>query len=644
MVSFKSAATAALVFCAVPCTAVNLEINATGGNVSSPWFWGIMHEDINNSGDGGIYAELIANRAFQGSAKFPSNLSSWSGINSATLTLKKLPTPLSSALPSSVNVAGTGKIGLTNAGYWGIEVKEQKYTGSFYVKGSYNGSFTASLQSALGEKEVFGSVEVASKSVADTWTQHKFVLVPSKAAKNSNNTFSITFDASATEAGALDFNLISLFPPTYNNRPNGLRPDLVEAFKALKPRWLRLPGGNMLMGNTIDSWWKWNETIGDLKDRPGMAGVWEYQLTTGMGLVEYMEWADDLELEVILGVWSGLSLDGDHLTEATIGGAVQHALDEMEFLTGDANTTKWGAVRASLGHPKPWKVRYVEIGNEDWLAGRPTAYDAYKNYRLPAFIKAFREKYPKVELIASPSVFDNMTIPAGVAGDWHPYLTPDKMVLAFNKFDQLSSDNVTLIGEAASTHPNGGIGWDGPLMANPWWGGSVGEAVFLIGAERAADKVIGACYAPGLRNLNRWQWGMTLVQHAADTSLTTLSTSWHVWKLLGRDPLKKTLPVSGGGINPLYYVAGEGEKGESIFKASVYNSTAPVPVSLKFEKKHSQATLTLLTGPEDPYGFNDPFTRVNVVKETKTDLKPTADGAFEFSLPALSVAVLKAEK
>jgi len=180
-------------------------------------------------------------------------------------------------------------------------------------------------------------------------------------------------------------------------------------------------------------------------------------------------------------------------------------------------------------------------------------------------------------------------------------------------------------------------------MANPWWGGSVGEAILLIGSERNSDKVIGACYAPGLRNLNRWQWGMTIVQHAADTALTTFSTSWHVWKLLGRDSLRSTLPVTGGGIGLLYYVAGESETGASIWKAAVYNSTAPVPVSLRFEKKHPSATLTLLTGPADPYAFNDPFTRVNVVKETKTELKAGPGGAFEFSLPALSVAVVEAK-
>jgi alpha-N-arabinofuranosidase len=202
----------------------------------------------------------------------------------------------------------------------------------------------------------------------------------------------------------------------------------------------------MLEGNTIDGYWKWHETLGPLKDRPGMAGVWKYQTTNGMGIVEYMEWADDLNMDVIVAVWSGLSLDGDHLPPDRIHEAVQYALDEIEFLTGDANTTKWGAVRASLGHPKPWKVKYVEIGNEDWLAGRPTAYDAYKEYRLPAFVKAFGEKHPDIQLIASPSMFDGMVIPAPLAGDWHPYLTPDSMVNNFNRLDNISKQNLTLIG------------------------------------------------------------------------------------------------------------------------------------------------------------------------------------------------------
>jgi alpha-N-arabinofuranosidase len=207
----------------------------------------------------------------------------------------------------------------------------------------------------------------------------------------------------------------------------------------------------MLMGNTIDSYWKWHLTLGPLKDRPGMAGTWTYQLTNGMGLIEYMQWADDLQLEPILGVWAGLSLDGAFYDPNQTAEAVQYALDEVEFLTGDAKTTKWGAVRASLGYPKPWRIRYVEIGNEDWLAGAPASYEAYKNYRFPMFYKAFQERYPDIQIIASPSVFDNMTIPAGAAGDWHPYLTPDNMVDSWDRLDPLTRDNLTIVGMLSSS-------------------------------------------------------------------------------------------------------------------------------------------------------------------------------------------------
>lgn len=141
-------------------------------------------------------------------------------------------------MPASLRVSassnGTGRIGFKNDGYWGIAVSQQKYTGSFWVKGAYNGSFTASLQSNLTD-EVFGSVEVASKAVADEWTEHEFELVPESDAPTSNNTFSITFDVAAVQSGELDFNLISLFPPTFKDRKNGLRVDIAQALADLNP-------------------------------------------------------------------------------------------------------------------------------------------------------------------------------------------------------------------------------------------------------------------------------------------------------------------------------------------------------------------------------------------------------------------------
>ncbi|KXX74213.1 Alpha-L-arabinofuranosidase A [Madurella mycetomatis] len=633
------------------CLAIDLVVRSTGGNATTPHMYGLMHEDINNSGDGGIYAELIRNRAFQGSSLYPANLDGWSPVNDAVLSLKKLCTPLSKALPYSVRVAAPegktdGKIGIANDGFWGMDVRVQKYTGSFWVRGDYDGDFEVSLRSAI-TGEVFGTAKVEGPSTTE-WTEKKFELVPEKNAPNSNNTFVVEWDVAELKKGALDLNLISLFPPTYKGRKNGLRVDLAEAIAELKPTFLRFPGGNALEGNTLDSFYKWNETIGPLKDRPGMAGVWEYQMTNGLGIVEYMEWCDDMNLEPIVGVWAGLALDGNFLPESEIGWAVQFALDEIEFLTGDANTTKWGAVRASLGYPKPWTVKYVEIGNEDWLAGRPAGFESYKQYRFPAFKKAFNEKYPDIQLISSPSVFDDMVIPEGVAGDWHPYLTPDEFVTRFNRLDGLTRDNLTFIGEAASTHPNGGIAWDGDLMPFPWWGGSVAEGIFLISAERNADKILGATYAPGLRNMNRWQWSMTLLQHAADPALTTLSTSWYVWRLFSNHIIKTTLPVSAPpgkpNFDPLYYVAGQSATGTGILKAGVNNATEPIAVSLKFEgieDKGATANLTVLTGPADPYGYNDPFTRVNVVKQTRSELAAEEGGVFSFSLPALSIAVLE---
>ena len=152
-------------------------------------------QEINHGGEGGLYAELIRNRAFQGSSTYPSNLSAWSAVGESTLTLQNLSEPLSSALPTSVKVEGKEIIGLTNEGFWGIDVRPQQYSGSFYVKGSYSGSFTASLRSNTSGKTL-ASVKVASKSIANDWVQHEYTLTPTVKASNTNNTFSLTFDAS----------------------------------------------------------------------------------------------------------------------------------------------------------------------------------------------------------------------------------------------------------------------------------------------------------------------------------------------------------------------------------------------------------------------------------------------------------------
>ncbi|KAJ5675272.1 uncharacterized protein N7477_005206 [Penicillium maclennaniae] len=561
--------------------AVQISVAKSGGNATSNLQYGVMEEEINHCGEGGLYAELIRNRAFQGSTTYPSSLDAWTAVGDSTLSIHNLTSPLSSALPTSVRVSGKGTVGLSNDGFWGIDVRPQKYSGSFYVKGSYKGSFTASLRSATSGKTL-ESTQVKSKSTA-------------------GNGFSLTFDASKASGGSLDFNFISLFPPTWNNRPNGMRRDLMQALSDLGPKFLRFPGGNNLEGDTIDGRWKWNETIGPLIDRPGRATTWGYEETSGMGLVEYMEWCDDLGMEPILAVWAGLALNGDAVPEADIDIYVQDALNELEFLTGSVHT-KYGALRAKYGHPDPWTIRVLA------------------------------------------STID-MTLPASAGGDYHMYDIPDNFVTKFDMFDNYTDEHPILLGEIAATEYNNGVGidWsDTHFSLCPWWIGSVAEAVFLLGAERNADKVIGTTYAPYFMNLDSYEWSPTMISFNANQDDTAKSTSWHVYNLFNKNHMTNTLPATWDGTyGPLYYAVGLDSATDSrIFKAAVYNSTTEVPVSLTFDGvgRGTTADLTILTAPT-AYSMNE-VGGANMVKSQTTTIKAGKKGVFSFSLPNLSVAVL----
>jgi alpha-N-arabinofuranosidase len=205
MVAFKHALVAAA---CIACTAaVEITVSATGGNATGygQTRYGFLHEDINNSGDGGIYAELVRNRAFQYSKRYPVSLDGYRSVGGAKLSIQMLDEPLSDALPASMRVKardGASVVGFQNEGYWGMDVKQQTYTGSFWVKGAYHGQFTASLRSN-SSNTVFGSTKVKSKSNRNEWVEHTYELVPTKDAPSSNNSLSITFDASVCAINSL---------------------------------------------------------------------------------------------------------------------------------------------------------------------------------------------------------------------------------------------------------------------------------------------------------------------------------------------------------------------------------------------------------------------------------------------------------
>lgn len=321
---------------------------------------------------------------------------------------------------------------------------------------------------------------------------------------------------------------------------------------------------------------------------------------------------------------------------------IQDALNQIEFLTGSTDT-EYGAIRASLGYTEPWNVRYVQIGNEDNLTG---GLESYEEYRLEMFFDAIKAKYPDMVILASTSEFTmNLTIP-DVGGDVHRYTVPDGFVGSdqFGFFDNIKHQ--TLVGEIACVYPNNENGsspsFEG-YVEYPFWIGSVAEAVFLLGAERNSDRVIGVAYAPLLSHAEGSQWTPALLSFDADPSRTTRSTSYHVYRLLGSHVATETLPSkSDTGFDPLYYVTGRNsEKDSFIFKGAVYNSTEDVPISMKFEgvQEGAGAQLTVLTS-QDPMASNV-IGGEEIVVTTRTAINAGADGAFRFSLPNLSVAVLE---
>jgi alpha-N-arabinofuranosidase len=272
-------------------------------------------------------------------------------------------TALTTSLRLDATRAAQGhRVGIANAGYWGIPVKPNtRYRASFYAKTAGAGGvpLTVSIEGADG-KTVYAQAE--GGRINGEWKRYSVTLTTAADVKPTADARLVI----ATESpGTIWFNQVSLFPPTYKDRPNGNRVDLMQKLVDMKPAFLRFPGGNFLEGETVATRFKWKETLGPIDQRPGHRGTWGYRVSDGMGLLEFLEWVEDMKAEPVLAVFAGYALHGETVPAGPeLQSFVQEALDEIEYVTGDVST-KWGAQRARDGHPAPFKLRYIEIGNED---------------------------------------------------------------------------------------------------------------------------------------------------------------------------------------------------------------------------------------------------------------------------------------
>ena len=630
-----------------------------------PMFYGLMTEEINFSYDGGLYAELIRNRTFRDDPKTPVHWSLVKDGAEGSIALDQNPVPgtaLTTALKlEAAAVTGTGRLGASNQGYWGIPVKpDTTYRLTFWAKAAagFTGTLTASIESQDG-KAVWASANVSR--VTSEWKKYSATLKTGKLTPSTTNRFVI----STKSPGTVWFSLVSLFPPTYKNRPNGNRIDIMELLAGMKPAFLRFPGGNYLEGPNFENRFNWKATIGPLEQRPTHMSPWNYRSSDGMGLLEFLEWAEDLNMEPIVGIYAGLHIDGGKniLTGDALKPHVQDALDEIEYVTG-STSTMWGGRRAKDGHPRPFKLRYVEIGNEDWLNMGTASYDA----RFTMFYDAIKAKYPELKIISTMRTQDRNFVHSRNPDllDDHFYVTIPTALAQAHLYDEYSrSATKVFVGEWATNNPRVG---DTPMMAF-----ALADAAWLTGLERNADVAIMNCYAPLLVNVNPGgrQWAVNLIGYDALTSFG--SPSYYVQKMFSTnrgdvvlpatfDPLPKLtleeIPVAptppaqagrggrGGGRGPtgpfdgLYASATrEDGSGDLILKmVNVQSAAQPLRVELRgVASIRSSAAGEVLTG--ELGAVNTVTTPRQVVP--KPIAINNAGATFVHELPAHSVTVMR---
>jgi alpha-N-arabinofuranosidase len=543
----------------------------------SPTLYGLMTEEINYSYDGGLYAEMVRNRTFR---------SDWSGVlywylledgnASAKMEVDKTAGP-SEALPSSLRLDvehadARNQAGVLNVGWWGFALQpENTYKGSFYAKAGSSdlGPVTVSLVSDDTGKAVATATVPA---VGTDWKQHEFALKTGALPPSSNNHLVV----SVSHTGTLWLNLVSLFPPTYHDRVNGNRIDLMEKLAAMHPQFLRFPGGNYLEGDHIADRFQWKKTIGPLVDRPTHPSPWMYHSSDGMGLLEFLGWCEDLKMNPVLAVYAGYSLQGEHVNPgADLDPYVQDALDEIEYVTGGPDT-KWGAERVKDGHPAPFNLTYVEIGNEDWF-DKSGSYDE----RYAQFYKAIKAKYPDLLLIATAPI-KNMK-PDVL--DEHFYVRAKQNFQDATHYDKTDRNGPKIfVGEWATREG----------FPTPDFGAALGDAAWMTGLERNSDMIVMASYAPLLVNVDSggMQWETDLIGYNAMKSYG--SPAYYAQVLFASYLGDHTLgsKLEGAGPKLFYSITGSAAKKKLYLKlVNASSDTQPVDIDLKGTKVAATAKL-----------------------------------------------------
>lgn len=529
-----------------PEATIRIDLARRGADIPASMY-GIFFEEINHAGDGGLYAELIQNRGFEDSSvpegytvkgdrifpptdranhltgarphpdlSFrwnPDPIPAWrfeqlegSGA-SAELTREY---PLNEASPTALKVTlpEKGRISLSNCGFWGMNIEKGK--GYYLRMNTSNGNRFEGR--AILKLVAEDGTELCNRPLAidpdRTWCEYTGQLT----ATGSDPHARFVIELEGTGTLLLDY--VSLFPETFRNRINGLRNDIAQTLEALHPAFVRWPGGCIVEGIDLSNRIEWKKTIGDPKNRPGIYDTWGYRATMGFGYHEFLQFCEDIGAAGMFVCNAGIGCQGrvgDACREEDLDAFIQDALDAIDYALGDG-TTEWSRKRVENGHPEPFPLQYVEIGNENWGPIYEKRYDR--------FYRAIKAKYPRLTLISTLGLGGQHRHERVDMIDPHWYVAPEFFLSSSRLFDQQERGGYAVyVGEYAVNQQVGG----GNLL------GALAEAAFLSGMERNSDLVKMASYAPLLENVNDRVWPTNLIWF--DSHRVMGRSSYHVQKM-----------------------------------------------------------------------------------------------------------------
>ncbi|MBR4997244.1 MAG: carbohydrate binding domain-containing protein [Bacteroidaceae bacterium] len=528
-----------------------LNVDAAREGVSiSPTLYGLFYEEINHAGEGGLYAELIQNRSFEdaarpvrnrrfgangegerfGSMPAPGMIPAWYAVNSKgaasrmEITSENLLNEVQKkALCWTITEAtADAHAAIANTGHWGISsVKGDTYTLNFWARADkcYKGNIYVGLQSREGG--IWYAKTKVKGRISKKWKKYTATFAPDTDVEYTN------FVIAADKPGTLYLDMVSLFPPTFKNRPNGCRKDLAEMLAALHPKFIRFPGGCFVEGVSKETAYEWKRTVGPLEERPGhYNGNWHYPVTDGMGYHEYLQLAEDLGAEplyvVNVGIWHGGFVHHDSIDEY-----IQNALDAIEYANGD-KSTKYGRMRIKNGHPKPFGMKYIEIGNENYQPNYREQSDHYAE-RYIQFYNAIKERYPEMQIIGNVESWGTdhpswrNEHPVDLL-DEHYYRSPSWFASKYNHYDSYDRNGPKIyVGEYAVTSDCG----EGNLKA------ALGEAIYMMGMENNSDVVTMCSYAPVFVNIHDKTWMPDMIRF--DAAHSWGSPSYYVQRLFAEN-------------------------------------------------------------------------------------------------------------